>query len=169
MRWSIEELLWALKIYKEYRFLTWLKRLPRNTYRRTKLFFKWVFTGRTDQVLWNLDTYLETVIISKLKDFRKQNLSGYSCDLESMQDWLNVIDEMIDTWEKMHSEYYINLIEEVPSVTKDIMIKGISVKSVSFPRTEEQMQNFHELVKKQNENDLRALELFSKYFHALWD
>ena len=163
MRWSLEELKDAWDLYKGFRDF------PRNSWQRLKLVLFWIRFGYTKQFQWDLYANIEKEFIFRVKKFRDSERYGIPMDVTDEAEWTSILNEMIDTWEKMHNEYYLGLIEKVPSVTEDIVIKGIEVKSLSFPRTEEQLKTMQNLVEEQRLNNARAFELFNKYFQNLWD
>lgn len=145
MRWSIEELIYSWSMYKEYNLYGFFRHFLHNRKRRFKLFFHWLFKGYTKESLWNLDTFLEEGFIHKLRQYRKVELMGYPYNLNSQEEWYEILDIMIDSWQKMHDEFYLNQIDW------------------------DSKKDMDELVQKQWDNDTKAMELFTKYFHALWD
>lgn len=173
MRWSIEELVYAWKFYKEHNFMVWFIRFPKNTWRRIKLLFHWIFTGYTRQSLWNLDKYLIDVIIFRLIKFRKSCKNSYPAELASVEDWNSILDDMIDKFIKCRDDYYSNQ-EPLPKpIIKQIEVKINNiikvVRNISFESNESEDKARLELYNLQDKNDREALELFCKYLYDLWD
>lgn len=54
--------------------------------------------GYSNRDLWSFDFYLSKLIADGLKDFKK-HLHGYPAKLNSFEEWLSIIDEIIEGFE----------------------------------------------------------------------
>ena len=50
------------------------------------------------QDTWNLDYYIAKFTLPRLKLFKKVTM-GYPCDLKSINEWYNILDKMIASFE----------------------------------------------------------------------
>ncbi|MFW6046700.1 MAG: hypothetical protein ACOCP4_02790 [Candidatus Woesearchaeota archaeon] len=177
MKWSIQELLYARSIYKEYNILDKIIYFPKNFYKRTKLFFYWLFTGKTKEVLWSLDKYFTEIIAERLNDFAKNYKHGFPMEFinedndsdRSDKEWNETLRKMADAWDKMETEYYLEQMAIPEMFTKEIEVKGKKVNALDFVYKEGEEEKNKELVKLQRKNDEYAIEMFAKYYHNLWD
>lgn len=143
MRWSIQELIEALRLHKDfplrYRIFNCFSILKYNF----RTFFTWLFKGYTPANLWNLNTYLLEVLIDRITLFKKINIHSHPFDFKSIEEWHDTLDKLVDLLTKTKDEYYFDLID-----SDEIR---------------------EEYIDKQVANDKEALELLSKYLLTLWD
>lgn len=146
MRWSIEELIYSIKIVSNhgFPFLFRLKNIFRSIWRSIKVITKWIFKGYCNPALWDLDEYLITVIIQRLKMFKKLTMHSYPADLKDDVEWRDVLNRLIHGFEVMKSE----------SIYLEVLYK------------EEDPEEAYRL---QSEYDRTTMELFVKYFRDFWD
>lgn len=168
MRWSIEELIYGLKNASNRKFKLRYRiiRFPAAVWRMTKVFFKWLFTGYCWATIWDLDHYLMTVFIQRLKMFKKMGKEGHPWDMESNEEWEQLVDRLIHGFEIMDSDEYADDYEFVEPVFED---KGNGFTSINFPRTPEQEEAMKAAWKKQTDYNEETMALFTKYFRDLWD
>ena len=169
MRWSIEELIKAWKYQYSFHFRWWQKLFFGwgSLWRSLKATVHWVFKGYTYEMLWGMDYYLMDVIILKLKHFKDANKYGHPCDLQSDEEWHNVLSEMIDKFEKMRDTYYENMVLDTEMYTEPSETEGY--RTINFHRQPDDELVRNTCYKAQRQNDEEALELFTKYFRDLWD
>ena len=98
-----------------------------------------VIRGYSDCDLWNLDIHLSEQILKPLKAWRKMGLHGYPAECASQDEWLAIIDEMIDAFELIHDDLDSSYTLDMPEYTR------------------RQAQIKH------------GLSLFAMHFQALWD
>ena len=146
MRWSIEELIYSIKIVSNhgFPFLFRLKNIFRSIWRSIKVITKWVFKGYCNPAIWDLDEYLITVITQRLRMFKKMNVNSYPAGLKDDTDWRDVLNRLIHGFEVMKSE----------SIYLEVLYK------------EEDPEAAYRL---QSEYDSTTMELFVKYLRDLWD
>lgn len=146
MRWSIEELIYSIKIVSNhgFPFLFRLKNIFRSIWRSIKVITKWIFKGYCNPAIWDLDEYLITVIIQRLRMFKKMNVNSYPAGLEDDMEWCYVLDRLIHGFEVMKSE----------SIYLEVLYKE---------------KDPEEAYRLQSEYDRTTVELFVKHLRDLWD
>jgi len=156
MRWSIEELIYGLKVASNsgYKIIYRIINLPIALWRILKVIIHWIFTGYCWTTIWGLDYYLIEVFIKRFKQFKKLNRIGYPYDLSGSEEWEDIIDRLIIGFENMRDEKFLNY--------PDIELSKIS-------ESEEDKKLIRTNINKQRLYDKETLELFSKYFRAFWD
>jgi hypothetical protein len=68
-----------------------------------------------DNEVWNLDITLANYILPRLKRFKKVNVNSHPVDLSSLEEWHEIIDKMIWSFERIINDdwsYEINRIQE---------------------------------------------------------
>lgn len=168
MRWSVEELFRAWQYQYSFHFKWWKKVFFGwgSFYRCIKATIHWLFKGYTQEELWNLDKYFLDVIILKLKHFQKIEKCGHPNDFASIKDWEKMVDDIINSFEKMKYCYYEDMIPNLELYTEK---NEFNFTVVKFKR-----QKNHEKIRDlayraQYENNEKALFLFTKYFNHFWD
>jgi hypothetical protein len=182
MRWSVEELIYGLKVASnnELKLRYRIIGFPAAVWRMTKVFFKWVFTGYCWATIWDLDHYLMTVFIQRLKMFKKMGKNGYPfgvvedlsddyTDEEAREKWIFIIDRLIHGFEIMDSDEYADDYESGEMKITKRTINGKEVNSITFDRTPEQEEAMKAAWKKQTDYNEETMALFIKYFRDLWD
>ena len=162
MRWSIQEL---------FRMLSWqwtgwwwrrLVQSPKNIYRNIKTTIHWIFTGYTHESLWNLDHWLDEVILFRLKKFATYDRMGYPSggDINTDEEWQAALDTMVEGFQEILDETYS---EEQSQFVEDRLKEGLSFDEWETP-TEifDRQQVAYE--KSQDKKDL-----FWKHYGNLWD
>ena len=132
-----------------------IKRWCISTYQRMRY-------GVADEECWSLENTFSKFILSRLKHFKKMNRYGYHPDM-TLEEWENVIDELIWTFEYLNDDERFN---PFPHYLED------TEWNFNKEKTPEQKQSFDEWMKKHNELQERkqkGLELFAKYYCHLWD
>jgi len=169
MRWSIEELFYAIKIVSGSGMsFTWrLIHIFKSTWRIITTIIKWIFTGYCSASLWNLDNYLITVIIQRLKMFRKAKRVGYPAEFNGKDEWNNILDQMIDGFEIMRdqsiSDKAFDIIDKTNTSAKDIVL------DIPSRLSDEERAQIIKAEKEQHISDMLTLRLFVKYLKNLWD
>lgn len=99
------------------------------------------FWGFSDKDTWSLDYHLAQVIVPRLKRFKikMQKFKGHPCSLDSFEQWMSIIDEMIEGFE--------------------LIAKGAKY-DLPFGKS---VINNPKYIKME-----RALDLFREYYFALW-
>lgn len=172
MRWSIEELGRGIELASNrgsrlsYRVLHSFS----SAIRITKVIAKWVISGYCWSSIWNLDKYMEDLIIQRLKLFKKMKKSGYPYELNNEQEWYNVIDEMILLWERKKNEFFTSQIN-YGNTRKEENVDILELKAnlTYVERSPEEQKEVDRLLEEQRLNDSKALEMFTRYFNDLWD
>lgn len=166
MRWSIEELIEALRIHKSFGFFRWLWELPARVWKRLKVFFKWVFTGYTDLSIWDLRMFLLETIIYRLGKFKDNVDISYPYEFEDHQGWVNALNEMYEAFVIMKDETIIQ------NASNKITFPGLGENEIGTffqPLSEEHSKIMNEAYEKQRDNDEKALNMLVRHFHDLWD
>lgn len=167
MRWSIEELIQALKLHRSYSFKRWLIELPIRFWRRLKTLVKWIFTGYTDVSLWDLSTFLTDVIVFRLGKFIDLVDKSYPPEFKDWEDWVRAVEEMYTCWNNMqNSKIKAAALDEIGWEDKTFIDEDGGYKS---PYTKEEKEFLNRKEKEQQENDKKALSLLMKYYFDLWD
>lgn len=94
--------------------------------------------------LWSFDNWLSKIIANGLKEF-KENVSGYPSETIDWEEWMDILDEMIECFEEQ------------------------SRRIDNFPEGEDFIKVYEERMKFKREKLHRGLELLEKYFYDLWD
>lgn len=156
MRWSIQELFYALSFYREHHFWLWLLRFPKNTLQRIKVVFFWTFTGYTMQSLWKLNNYFTKVFIYRLVMFSKMKKFGVPHNEKDEKTWDETIMKLAEDFKIIADEKYI---QEIIN-TKD-PIKGKLENSKN--------EIIKTAIEKQDSHNKKTLETFSKIYFDLWN
>jgi len=122
--------------------------------------------GVADEECWSLDGTFTRFILPRLKHFKKMNRCSYHPDLTPEQ-WENVIDELIWTFEYMSDNgETINPMPLLWKPSEDMR------EYLNREKTVEEKDRLNEWMKKNVELQQRkqkGLELFAKYYCHLWD
>lgn len=167
MRWSIEELRIAFKLYRSFGFWNWFKELPKRVYRRTKVFLKWLFTGYTDVSLWDLGSFLEDIIIFRLGKFIKNKGMSYPTEFNNSEEWLNTLKEMRQAFINKRDNTFVSEAVESMGTTRELLEDDVGF--YLRPLEDGDLKHFEEACKKQEENNIKALDMLKKYINNLWD
>ncbi len=150
--WLLDTMPYGWRIYYKYHDI---KRWCISTYQRMRY-------GVSNEECWSLDSTFSKFILPRLKHFKKMNRYGYHPDM-TPEEWENVIDELIWTFEYLVDEERMNPFPD--------FYEG-KQWNFNLEKTPEQKQFFAEWMKKNNELEERSqkgLELFAKYYRHLWD
>jgi len=173
MRWSIEELIYGIKVAsnRDYRFLYRVVHAPSSFIRMFQVIFKWIFTGYCWATIWSLDYTMIEFFIERLKMFKKMNKYGYPSSLSGEEEWNNIIDRLVHGFEIMNSEEYSLDYDRdgIKSSFKEIKLDGKTVTAYNVERTEEQKKEMMCAWKKQADYDKETMRLFALYFRNFWD
>ena len=108
-----------------------------------KMWFQKVFRGYSDSEIWNLDDTIVEYVLPKLKLFRKQTIC-YPPNLESFEEWENILDEIIWAFEFHKSDAPFDELKEKYG------------------------DNWRDEYRKLNERYRNGLKLFGEYLGCLW-
>lgn len=168
MRWSIEELFMAFGLYKSHGFWRWLIEIPSRIYRKTVVFFKWLFTGYTDVSIWDLRMFLIETVIFRLGKFIDNVDKSYPYEFENHKKWIETLKELRKSFIYMKNEKFITEFSDTINWSELLFFdkdKGTYLN----PLSDDEKERMNEAYKKQTENDTKALKLLIKYFNDLWD
>lgn len=166
MRWSIEELLYGIKIASNCEFKFWyrLTHFFPAAWRIIKVICRWIVSGYCWATIWDLDRYLMNVAIIRLKLFKKANFDGYPFEFESKHDWDKMIDRLINGFEVMRDQSIYD--EGVKSL--DYSLKVDEKGYYNFEVDDSEQSLIKSAGKKQADYDEETVTLFIKYFSYLW-
>lgn len=100
MRWSIEELLKAIRAESPDGFWDKIIRFPITLYKSIKVFFFWVFNGYCRISLMDADETIVYDILLRMKQFRKEKREGHPYpQFSNMEEWNDFIDNLIKRFE----------------------------------------------------------------------
>ncbi len=99
--------------------------------------------GYCKEDLWNWDKFFSDLMVRSLKEF-KLNCHGYPNDIDEWEDWMKILDEMIECFEEQNRR-----IDN---------ISGGNFMERYKKREQVKTQKLH-----------RGLELLEKYYYDLWD
>jgi len=94
--------------------------------------------------LWSWDYFFSKLIARSLKDFR-QIVHGYPTDVKTFEDWLKILDEIIDCFE-----------EQTRSDSDNTVDEGY-------------LKRLKEREKYKQEKLHKGLQILEKYYYRLWD
>lgn len=160
MRWSIQELFKALKLYRSHNIWRWFIELPYRWIRRTGVILRWLFKGYTISFVADSHMFLAEIIVDRLKLFKKHCLLSYPHEFESVERWRDTIDLMIVKWENLLNETY--MAEGFNQITQDL--ESLIFRQITVAET----QILNVATSKQLKNNKEALSLFTRYFEHLW-
>lgn len=97
--------------------------------------------------IYNLDMTLAKYILPRLKAFRKVNVCSYPSNLDNIDEWHNIIDKMIWSFERVINDDWD---EEIDIIDDSIL--------EARERMKQNMEKYSE-----------GMNLFAMYFSSLWD
>ena len=100
--------------------------------------------GYATSDLWSFDNWLSKLIANGLREF-KLNCHSYPNDVDDWEEWVKILDEMIECFEEQTRDIEVNL------KTEDFLEHW-------YKRHELQRQKLH-----------RGLELLERYYYDLWN
>lgn len=150
--WNANESLWD-KFCRFFR-IKWDKliRIPNK--------IKWAFQrakrGYSDCDIWGLDGYLIDILINGISQL-KNNLCGYPASMNSIKEWEEVLDKMIDGFKLsqtlINNDCYFDIPKDRGKELSDI-IKKYDIKV--FTKEDRELHD-------------NAFKLLAKHFYDLWD
>lgn len=108
-----------------------------------KYFLQKRIRGFSDEELWSLDITIIKFIYPRLKRFRDLGPHSFPSELNSYQEWQDILDKMVNAFEII-----------IEDINEDRLFLFLSSDIVQ----QEKIQTVEE-----------GLELFHKWFFALWD
>ena len=93
--------------------------------------------------LWSFDDWLSKLIANGLREF-KQNCHGYPNDVDDWDEWMKILDEMIDCFDEQ-------------------------VRDIENIGGEDLLERWHARQDKKKQKLHRGLELLERYYYDLWD
>ena len=118
-----------------------------------KCFFQKLFRGFSDDELWNFDNTIAKWILPRLKSFKKDSIA-FPADLDSPEEWDEILDKMIWSF-----DYIVN-----QDKYEDVLIEKYKDNEFDEDGHYRWIKDAKELSAKCQE----GLDLFGKYFRALW-
>ena len=148
---------WKNMYYTIRRFVVGVSELPRNVMHLVQT----IFRGYSDFDTWNMTSHLSKLILKRLKAFKKLEKSGIPCMVSEegepwengVERWEEIIDKMIWSFEYDCGNRVFN--EKYKYVIYD---EDGSIQDFDKELEDKLEKRYHE-----------GLELFAKYFDALWD
>jgi len=119
----------------------WYRFNPMTYLRPMKWAIQRFFRGYSACDIWGLDHHLAKLISKRLKVFIK-NLHGHPSELNSFEEWLEVLNKMIWSFDFVAGDYGYEEDKEFPSDKESEAL---------------------------NKQCQEGLDLFAKYFMTLWD
>jgi hypothetical protein len=154
--WLLDKIPYGWRMYYRYQDV---RHWTIKTYQRLRY-------GVSDSECWNLSNTITSFVLPRLKHFKKMKRYAYPPDITPEQ-WEEIIDELIWTFEFMDNDG--EELNPFPQVWK----KDESLwEYCEREKTEEEKESMNKWQTKQNElheRKRRGLELFAKYYDALWD
>lgn len=130
--------------------------------------------GFDDTELWNLNTSIAKYVLPRLIEFKKMN-NGYPANFDNFEDWIDVIDKMIYSFDHIvNQEKYDKELEKELGIDwvgyfDEKKLPDGNYELIHGENYNEELMNTYHKIKK--EEDIRiqgGLELFGKYFLNLW-
>lgn len=129
----------------------------RDLYLNIKWFFQRLFRGYSDLDLWSLDQHLATIILKRIKAFRKQELHGYPAQFH--HDFENSVPkEYHDLAPEVYWEEIV--LGKIENAFVQILKEFDTNPDDNYPI--EDMQKRDKEIKE-------GLQLFAEHFQSLWD
>jgi hypothetical protein len=123
--------------------------------------------GVSESECWNLSTTITSFVLPRLKHFKKMQRYAYPPDITPEQ-WEEIIDELIWTFEFMDNEGEV--LNPFPDVWKNKEEELWEYcQREKTPEEKEAINKWYAKQLELNERKRRGLELFAKYYDALWD
>jgi hypothetical protein len=123
--------------------------------------------GVSDSECWNLSNAITSFVLPRLKHFKKMQRYAYPPDITPEQ-WEEIIDELIWTFEFMdNEEEVLNPFPDVWKNEEEELWEYCQRKKT--PEEKEAINKWYAKQLELNERKRRGLELFAKYYDALWD
>jgi hypothetical protein len=123
--------------------------------------------GVSDSECWNLSNTITSFVLPRLKHFKKTQRYAHPADLTPEQ-WEEIIDELIWTFEFMDNEGEV--LNPFPDVWKNEEEELWEYcQREKTPEEKEAINKWYAKQLELNERKRRGLELFAKYYDALWD
>ena len=97
MRWSLEELRTAIRLYRKHTFLKRLVYFPIYFIKGIRIFFFWLFKGYCKQSFYSLDIELLDMLSIRLKLFKKYNKHSYPTRFSSIEEWHKELQLLINS------------------------------------------------------------------------
>lgn len=151
-------------------------------WREIKFAWQRMMKGYSDRDTWDIDHWFLETMPNILEDFNK-NRHGYPSDVSDEQ-WEKILNDMIkyfknadeettdfinkysEQWDKMITTKWIKWEKTEDGLYKFFNEPGTPEEDdISKKHSEEEMKKFEYM----KENLHKGLELFEKYFYALWD
>lgn len=130
--------------------------------------------GFDDTELWSLDRTIAKYVLPRLIEFKKVT-NGYPPDFENFEEWIDIIDKMIYSF-----DHIVNREKYDEELEKELGIDWVGyfdekklpdgnyelVHGENY--NEELMNTYHKMQEEENIKIQGGLELFGKYFQNLW-
>lgn len=169
--WNVDEFRWRLR--EPYR-------LPHLVIRNIKCSWQRITKGYCDKDLWNIDGWFMDIMPNMLCQFKETrhgspgvlgteyvDADGIICNDTCHEEWDKILDEMIFLFREMNEETCKkkNPYEKVLDEFKKKYGKNDEYREVenNYYEAEKELEEYRKNCKN------RAFELFSKWFHYLWD
>lgn len=98
--------------------------------------------GYTREEMWSFDNWLSDLIARGLKEF-KENTHTYPNDIDDWEEWMRVLDEMIECFEEQGREIEMNTVDFI--------------------------EQWNKRKKNKKQKLSRGMELLERYYFDLWD
>jgi DNA-directed RNA polymerase subunit F len=121
--------------------------------------------GVADAECWSLDYTITKFVLPRLKHFKKMERYTYAPDL-TPEEWEQIIDEIIWTFEYMDDEERFNPFPLMNDKNEDLK-SYLNRERTSDEK--EQMKQYLERCKTFEERRQKGLQLFAQHYHHLWD
>jgi hypothetical protein len=80
-------------------------------WKKTKVLSYWLINGYCQESQWSLDFTLSKIILRRLKAFREMERFGYPYPYSSIEEWDEVLDELIEGFEELTDDEQMYFIE----------------------------------------------------------
>lgn len=108
MRWSFEELVKSMRIYKTRN----LKQFPYFIFKKVSVFFHWLFKGYCKETQYNLDEYLLVVLKYRLQKFNELNNQSFPGSFNTIDNWHSAVQNAINKADYLIDNLYSREDEE---------------------------------------------------------
>jgi hypothetical protein len=120
-----------------------VENLISNIKNETKFAYQRLFRGYDDRWYWCIKDEITPILIDCLNFYKKQK-EGYPCDFKTREEWLKVIDTMIDGFKAGRDLDYVGH---------------------NFENSKDMVKEYKRLYKIKN----KGMKLFAKYYDYFWN
>ena len=121
--------------------------------------------GFSDRDVWSIDYYLNSILPKMLRQL-KETTHGYPGSVQGFKTWQNLLERMALGFEA--SDRITDAKNWVMNDDNEFYVENTFFEETN-PWTPEQVKSFRELDRRDMRTFKQGMNLFTKYYHSLWD